>query len=72
MFIGGAFIAFWVIMTDNFIMGIKPESSTTIGDTTTYVMKDIVIPIEAWAKILLGLFGAIFSIVGALMWKEME
>jgi len=72
LFIGGSLIAFWVIMTDNIIMGSIPQSSSVSGLTTTYVMVDNLYPFTEYPKILFALLGSMMGIAGALVWKTIE
>ena len=72
LFIAGSMITFLAVITDNIIMGKIPESSTTVGSTTTYVMVDNPYEFTQWVKILFALTGSMIMMLGALIWKQEE
>lgn len=72
MFIGGAIITFLIVITDNIIMGIMPDTSSVSGSTTTYTLVNDLYPLDQWVKILFALMGSVFMLGGALIWKAIE
>lgn len=72
LFIAGAMITFWAIITDNIILGKIPESSIVSGLTTTYTFIDNPFEFTQWHKIFFALIGSVIMIAGALIWKQME
>lgn len=65
--IGGMFILFASIMIGGIIMGIKPDSSTTSGSTTTYDMTDNIFDFRGFPQMLFSLVGSIMMLVSGIM-----
>jgi len=65
--IGGMFILMIGLVTDNIILGQVPQSSTTSGATTTYLMVDNPFPLESWHKVLLSLLGIFLCLLGGIL-----
>jgi hypothetical protein len=66
----GMLIMFTAIITDFIIMGKIPESSTTSGSTTTYVMADNLFQFTELHKVLMAVIGVFIMIIGVLFSRE--
>lgn len=65
----GMFLLMWTVVIDSIDMGAIPESSTTIGDTTTYVMEPNTYQFTEWPKTIFSLFSVVLMLIGALLTK---
>lgn len=71
MFIGGALFTFILIPVDSIpALGDTMTCVSTLPDTTT--CEDDSYILDVWVKIVLLIFGSLFMLGGALIWKAME
>lgn len=64
---GGMFILFLSVATDNVIMGKIPTTSVTSGSTVNYTFIDNIFEFNELPKVIFALIGTMFMIVGGLM-----
>lgn len=65
--ISGMFLVLVALLTDTIILGKIPESSITIGATTTYIMIDNIFIFTEWHKIIMMLMGSFIMILGSII-----
>lgn len=71
MFIGGALITFIFILTDSITsLGDTQTCTTTLPSSTSCTFQPY--DLDPWVKIIFMLFGVLFMIGGALIWKTIE
>lgn len=70
MFVGGALITFVIILTDSMPALGDSQTCTTAIATTTCTQEPYIL--DPWIKIIFAIFGSLFMIGGALIWKAME
>jgi hypothetical protein len=68
--VSGMFIIVLALLTDVIILGVMPETSTTVGDTTTYTLINNTFEFTEWHKIIMMLMGSMIMILGALIGWE--
>ena len=64
---GGMFILFLAVATDNVIMGKIPTTSVDSGSTTTYTFVDNLYEFTEMPKVIFALLGTMAMILGGLM-----
>jgi len=64
---GGIFILFIGVMFNGIILGVQPESSTTTGSTTDYVMVNHGFDMSGVPQMLVGLIGAVMMLTSGIM-----
>lgn len=67
VFTAGAFLLITGLLTDIIILGKVPQSSTTVGSTTTYVMVDNTFTFTQWHKVLMSMISVILMLVGYIV-----
>jgi hypothetical protein len=68
--VSGIFIIVIALLADVIILGVKPETSTTVGATTTYVLVNNDFPFTEWHKVIMMLMGSMIMLMGVLIQNE--
>lgn len=72
MLIGGAMIAFLMVIPMDFRDGSRIESLNTTTDIIIPTYQDQPVEFDVYPKIFFGIMGSMFMIAGALVWKFEE
>jgi len=68
--VGGMLLIVVGLLTDVLIMGKIPESSTSSGSTTTYVMVDNLFIFTEWHKIVMLLMGVFIMLISPAVRRD--